>query len=53
MSVYNALSKRNGLSLCVSTGARAAGEIVKKCTQFAEAVKTLTDKRIDYVASAD
>ena len=50
---YKALSKQNGLSLCISTGARAAGELVKKCEQMAAAIKTLSCGRLDYVASAD
>ena len=41
--VYKALSKKNGLSLCISTGARAASEIIVKCRLFAEAVKQLSN----------
>lgn len=40
--VYKALSRKNGLSLCISTGARAASEIIVKCRLFAEAVKQLS-----------
>lgn len=50
---YKALSRKNGLSLCVSTGARAASEIIRKCVLFAEAVKKMTDGRIDYVPGHD
>ena len=45
--------KQNGLALCVSTGARAASELVKKCIQMAEAVKMLSNGLLDYSASAD
>ena len=48
-----AATKQNGLSLCVSTGARAASELVKKCIQMAEAVKMLSNGLLDYSASAD
>ena len=48
-----AATKQNGLSLCVSTGARAASELVKKCIQMAEAVKMLSNGLLDYTASAD
>ena len=50
---YKALSKKNGLSLCISTGARAASEIIRKCSQFAEAIKLLTEGNIDYTQSFD
>ena len=50
---YKALSKKNGLSLCISTGARAASEIIRKCAQFAEAIKLLTDGNLDYTQSFD
>lgn len=50
---YKALLKRNGLSLCISTGARAASEIIRKCQQFAEAVKVLSKGDIDYTSSYD
>lgn len=53
LAVYKALSKKNGLSLCISTGARAANELIKKCEQMAYAVKTLTKGKLDYSASAD
>ena len=48
-----AATKKNGLALCVSTGARAASELVKKCIQMAEAVKMLSNGLLDYSASAD
>lgn len=51
--VYKALSKKNGLSLCISTGSRAASEIIRKCAQFAEAVKQLSHGQIDYTSSYD
>lgn len=50
---YKALLKDNGLSLCVSVNSRSASEILKKCAQFAEAVKTLSDGKITYTASFD
>lgn len=52
IAVYKALSKRNGLSLCISTGSRAASELLKKCAQFAEAIHIM-DSSINYSASAD
>lgn len=51
--VKSALLKPNGLSLCISTGARAAAEIIRKCAQFAEAVKQLTSGKITYTQSFD
>lgn len=53
IAVYKALSKKNGLSLCISTGARAASELIKKCELFAAAVKELSHGAIQYTASAD
>lgn len=53
IAVHKALSRKNGLSLCVSTGAKAAQELVRKCEQFAAAVKALSGGRLDYAASAD
>lgn len=47
------MSRKNGLSLCISTGARAAQEIILKCHQFAEAVKVLSKGSITYTASCD
>lgn len=32
MLVYKALSKKNGLSLCVSVNSRSASEIIRKCS---------------------
>lgn len=51
--VQKALQKRNGVSLCISTGSRAAGEIIRKCGQWAEAVKVLSNGKIDYTAHFD
>lgn len=53
LAVYKALTKRSGLSLCISTGARAASELVKKCEQMAYAVKVMSNGKIDYTSSAD
>ena len=53
IAVEKALQKPNGLSLCISTGGRAASELMKKVNQMAEAVKILTNGRIDYIASQD
>lgn len=53
MLVFKALSKTNGLSLCVSVNSRSAAEILKKCAQFAEAVKKLSNGRIDYSSAFD
>ena len=51
--VYKALSKQNGLSLCISVNSRSASEIIKKCQQFAEAVKTLSKGAITYQSAFD
>ena len=48
-----ALKQDNGLSLCISTGAKAASEIIMKCIQFARAVEVLTDKAITFKSSFD
>ena len=53
LAVYKALSRKNGLSLCISTGARSANELIKKCEQMAQAVKQLSNGAIDYMPSAD
>ena len=53
LSVYKALSKRNGLSLCISTGARSANELIKKCEQMAYAANVLSNGALSYTASAD
>lgn len=53
IAVEKALQKNNGLSLCISTGGRAASELMKKVNQMAEAVKIITNGRIDYQASQD
>ena len=53
IAAMKAATKQNGLALCVSTGARAASELVKKCIQMAEAVKMLSNGLLDYSTSAD
>lgn len=50
---YKALSHVNGLSLCISTGARAASEIIRKVVQFADAIKLLSKNQITYTACFD
>ena len=52
MLVERALEKR-GLSLCISTGSRAASEIVRKSVMFAEAVKKLSHGRLTYTSGFD
>ena len=42
-----------GLSLCISTGQRAASEIIKKCTLFADAVSLATHRQLTFSASYD
>lgn len=49
----HALQKDGSLSLVVSTGARAASELVRKCQLFAEAVKVASHGEVDYTSSAD
>ena len=51
--MYKALEKPGNLSLCVSVNSRSASEIVKKCQQFAEAVKAMSKGKISYSASFD
>lgn len=53
ISAYKALSHPNGLSLCISTGSRAASELIKKVHLMAESVKKMTNGAIDYIPSAD
>lgn len=53
IATFKALNTKNGLSLCISTGGRAASELIKKVHQFAEAVKLLTNGTITYMPSAD
>lgn len=53
MLTHSALSTQNGLSLCISTGAKAASEIIMKCIQFARAVEVLTDGAITFRSSFD
>lgn len=53
MLVYKALSKKNGLTLCVSVNSRSASEILKKCSQFAEAVKKMSKGHISYTSAFD
>ena len=53
MLVRKALGRPGGLSLCVSTGRRAAQEIIKKCAQWAEGVRLMTGQAIKFQASAD
>ena len=51
--VRKALEKKNGLTLCISVNSRSASEIIKKCSQFAEAVKTLSKGTITYQSAFD
>lgn len=53
MLVYKALISKKGLSLCISVNQESASEIIKKCSQVAEAVKILTDNKITYTATSD
>lgn len=50
---YKSLIKKNGLSLCVSVNSRSASEIIRKCAQWAEAVKIITKGAITYDQSFD
>lgn len=47
------LQKKGTLGLCVSTGQRAAAELLKKVKQMAEAVKVLSKGTITYTYNAD
>ena len=53
MLVRSALGAPGGLSLCVSTGRRAAQEIIKKCAQWAEGVRLATGQKLRFQANAD
>lgn len=44
--------KPNSLALCISTGARASSELIKKCVQMAEAVHII-NPAVTYTAAAD
>lgn len=48
-----ALGVPGGLALCVSTGQRAAQEIIKKCERWAAAVAAASKGRLGYQSSAD
>lgn len=48
-----ALEKTNSLVLCISTGARAVSELIKKCLQMADAIKVMSDGKITYTNNAD
>ena len=51
--ILKSLLHKNGLSICISTGARAAAEIIRKCANFAEAIKQLSNNKISYTQSFD
>lgn len=51
--VRKVLEKPNSIGLCISTGARAAGELLQKIKMMAEAVKILSKGNITYVANAE
>lgn len=53
MSVYKALSTKNGLSLCISTGARSANELIKKSEMFARAASLMSGGKLSYTSSVD
>ena len=53
LACFKALSKQNGLSICISVNSRSASELISKCRQFAESIKILSEGRIDYTASYD
>ena len=50
---YKVLQKKGTLGLCVSTGQRAASELLKKVKQMAEAVKVVSKGLITYTDNAD
>ena len=53
LSAYTALFKKNSLVLLISTGSRAAQELLKKVALFAEAVRLMSGNAITYSQSAD
>lgn len=53
IAAYKALEKDGNLVLCISTGARAANELLKKCVKMAEAVDNMTSGLITFSNSAD
>ena len=50
---HKVLQKKRTLGLCVSTGQRAASELLKKVKQMAEAVKVVSKDLITYTDNAD
>lgn len=50
---HKVLQKKGTLGLCVSTGQRAASELLKKVKQMAEAVKVASKGLITYTDNAD
>ena len=53
IATQKALEKTNSLVLCISTGARAASELIKKCVQMADAIKVMSDGKVTYTNNAD
>lgn len=47
------LERKGAVGLCVSTGARAASELLKKCRAMAEAIRIVSRGRIDYTYSCE
>ena len=47
------LQKKGTLGLCVSTGSRAASELLKKCKQMAEAIKVISNGAITYTDNSE
>lgn len=48
LAALKSLERNNGLSLVVSTGARASSEFLRKVVNVAEAVKVLSKNQITY-----
>lgn len=53
MAAHSVLQKPNSIGLCISTGARAATELLKKCKQMADSIKILSRGKITYEANAE
>ena len=51
--MLKALEKRNGLSLVISTGARASSEFLLKVVNGARALEAATNGKLQFTSSSD
>lgn len=50
---YEMCKKPGALGLCISTGARAASELLEKCRKMAEAIKVLSKGSFAYTSNSE